>query len=53
LLQAAREKTVTPELVAEVESAPRPADVRYLSEEIPKAIQQTCKGERVTKIVRA
>ena len=54
LLQAVKEETVTPALVAEVESAAAAADVKYLSEEIPKAVQQTLQGvERVTKIVRA
>jgi signal transduction histidine kinase len=54
LLQAVKQKAVTPDLLAEVESAAATADVNYLSEEIPMAIQQTLQGvERVTKIVRA
>ncbi|MGB9624211.1 MAG: PAS domain S-box protein [Phycisphaerae bacterium] len=54
LLDACRQGTVTPGLVAEVEAAVRAADLEYLSGEIPKAIEQSLEGvNRVAKIVRA
>ena len=54
LLTAAKEGKVSPELLAEVEEAVKKADVDYLMEEIPLAIQQTLEGvERVSSIVRA
>ena len=54
LLSASKVGTVTPELMSEVEAAIEEADVDYLLEEIPKAIQQSLAGvERVARIVRA
>lgn len=54
LLAAAKAGAVSPELVAEVEAASAAADVEYLIEEIPKAIDQSLQGvRRVAKIVGA
>jgi PAS domain S-box-containing protein len=54
LLQAAKEGTVEQQIVAEVEATLKQADVEYLREEIPQAIDQSLDGiERVAKIVRA
>ncbi|MFQ5731527.1 MAG: PAS domain S-box protein [Planctomycetaceae bacterium] len=54
LLQAAKNGTVDEQLVAEVEATLEQADVEYLREEIPQAIDQSLDGvERVAKIVRA
>jgi PAS domain S-box-containing protein len=54
LLAAAKQGTVTPELIAEVEGAAAAADVDYLAVEIPKAIEQSLQGvKRVAKIVGA
>ena len=54
LLTAARQGTVPQELVTEVESAVASADLEYLVEEIPKAIEQSLEGvHRVSKIVGA
>jgi signal transduction histidine kinase len=54
LLHAAKDGNPTEDLVAEVEAAVRQADVDYLKEEVPKAIQQSLEGiERVANIVRA
>ena len=54
LLQAAKNGTVTDALIAEVEESLRQADVDYLAEEIPRAIQQSLEGiDRVSSIVRA
>ncbi len=54
LLDALRENRVTPELLQSTEEALKKADVDYLIEEIPKAIEQSLQGvERVAKIVRA
>jgi len=54
LLEAARVGSAPPELVAAVEKAIDEADMEYLSEEIPVAIQQSLEGiARVAKIVRA
>ncbi len=54
LLQAAKDGSVDQQLVAEVEAALQQADVEYLTEEIPQAIDQSLDGvERVAKIVRA
>jgi signal transduction histidine kinase len=50
----ARRGQVTPKVVAEVEAAITVAELDYLSEEIPKAIQQSLDGvQRVATIVRA
>jgi PAS domain S-box-containing protein len=54
LLAAVKEGTDTASLVAEVEVAAKAADVEYLEEEIPKAIEQSLQGvKRVAKIVGA
>ncbi len=54
LLEAGRTGSLTPELVAEVDAAEKEADVEYLMEETPKAIQQSLEGvDRVAKIVRS
>ena len=52
LYHAAAAGTVPPELLIAVESSVATADVGYLSEEIPKAIEQSLQGvQRVSKIV--
>jgi two-component system NtrC family sensor kinase len=54
LLKATKSKSVRPEMVAEVDSAIDEADMEYLSEEIPLALQQSLEGvSRVAEIVRA
>jgi PAS domain S-box-containing protein len=54
LLQACKAGTVSPQLIAEQEAAVAAADVDYLLEEVPKAIQQSLDGiARVSKIVQA
>jgi PAS domain S-box-containing protein len=54
LLVAAKQGSISPELLAEVEAAAVTADVEYLAEEIPKAIEQSLQGvSRVVKIVGA
>jgi len=54
LLSAAKEGSVTKELAAEVEEAVQRADMEYLTEEIPKAIDESLSGvERIASIVRA
>ncbi len=54
LLDALRENRVTPELLQSTEEVLKKADVDYLIEEIPKAVEQSLQGvERVAKIVRA
>jgi len=54
LLQAARQQEVTPELVAATTVAIEAADIAYLTQEVPKSIEQTLQGvARVAKIVRA
>ncbi|MFH1277856.1 MAG: ATP-binding protein [Candidatus Eisenbacteria bacterium] len=54
LLRAARESAVTQDVIAEVESAREAADVEYLIDELPKAIEQSSDGiSRVSSIVRA
>jgi len=54
LLSACKKGSATPELVEEVESEVKAADLEYISEEIPKAIGQTLEGiDRVATIVRA
>jgi PAS domain S-box-containing protein len=54
LLEAAKRGKVNSELVAEIEAAARGADIEYLAEEIPKAIEQSLEGvDRVASIVRA
>jgi signal transduction histidine kinase len=54
LLEAAKQGTLTDELVAEVDRAVRDADLDYLTAEVPKAIGQSLEGiEHVANIVRA
>ncbi len=54
LLAAARAGTVTAELLDQVEEVIRAADLEFLLEEIPKAVDQSLEGtERVSKIVRS
>lgn len=54
LLQAAKKGEVTESLIQDVETAVEEADLNYLVEEIPTAIEQTLEGvERVSKIVRS
>jgi len=54
LLAAAKQNTLTPELLEHVEETLMASDVEYLLEQVPKAIQETLEGvERVTQIVRA
>ncbi len=54
LLKAVREGAVTEELIAEVEEAVRSADMEFLAEEVPKAIDESLDGiERIASIVRA
>jgi PAS domain S-box-containing protein len=54
LLQAVKSDGVTADLIAEVEQDIDAADVDFLLEEIPAAIQQTLEGvHRIGKIVRA
>jgi PAS domain S-box-containing protein len=54
LLAAARQGSISPELLDEVEAAAAAADVEYLLTEIPKAIDQSLQGvQRVAKIVGA
>ena len=54
LIDAAQQGTVAQEFAEEVGAAREEADVDYLVEEIPRAIQQSLEGVgRVSKIVRA
>jgi len=54
LLAAVRQNALTPELFESAEKLQKAADVDYLCQQIPQAIQETLEGiERVTKIVRA
>jgi PAS domain S-box-containing protein len=54
LLQACKQQAITPELLANLESARQTADLPYLMQEVPKAIDQSLEGvERVATIVRA
>jgi signal transduction histidine kinase len=54
LLQAAKEGHIDQPLLAEVEAALLRADIEYLREEVPLAIEQSLSGiGRVAKIVRA
>ncbi len=54
LIAAARENRLTPDLLASTEAALEKADIDYLVEEIPKAIEQSLQGvERVAKIIQA
>jgi signal transduction histidine kinase len=54
LLKTAKEGEISQKVIAEVERTEDNTDLEYLSEEIPKAIQQSLEGiDRVAKIVRA
>ncbi len=54
LLKAIKAGAETDNLVKEAEAALEEADIDYITEEIPKAIQQSLEGlDRVTHIVRA
>ena len=54
LLAAVKSDTLTSELVGRLEDGLEEADVDYLMQEIPPAIEQTLEGvERIGKIVRA
>ena len=54
LLEAAKSDALTPELIGRLEDSIEEADVDYLIEEIPPAIEQTLAGvDRIGKIVRA
>jgi signal transduction histidine kinase len=54
LLKAATAGPVSSELITEVENSVDEADIEYLLEEIPTAIQQSLEGvDRVSRIVRA
>ena len=54
LLDAFRDNRMTAELLLATEQVLKKADVDYLIEEIPKAVEQSLQGvERVAKIVRA
>ncbi len=53
-LEHAKQGSVSEEQIAEMEEAIQNADLEYLLEEIPKAIDQSLEGlDRVAKIVRA
>ena len=54
LLDAAKDKQVTPDMIEQLEEDIKQTDIEYLSEEIPEAIEQSLDGiQRVAKIVRA
>jgi signal transduction histidine kinase len=54
LLEAAREDKITPELISQTTSAVDEADIEYLQEEIPTAIEQSLEGiGRISRIVLA
>jgi len=54
LLAAAKQNAITPELLKRVEETLVAADVEYLFQQVPQAIQETLEGvERVATIVRA
>ncbi len=54
LLSECKQGHVMPELIADIEAAVKAADVEYLQEEVPRAIQQALEGvERVATIVGA
>ncbi len=53
LYEACKKGTTTPKLLNEINAAIKEADLEYLTEEIPKAINQSIEGlSRVAKIVR-
>ena len=54
LLDAAKNNTISPALITELEETLEEVDWQYLSEEIPQTISQSKEGvQRVSKIVRA
>jgi two-component system NtrC family sensor kinase len=54
LLEHAKNNSLKPELITHTEEILKTADLVFLSEQIPSAIQETLEGvDRVTKIVRA
>ncbi len=54
LLEAAKQGKVTQEVIEAVETATETADVEYLAEEIPTAVEQSLEGVgRISTIVRA
>ncbi|MFQ5741939.1 MAG: PAS domain S-box protein, partial [Acidobacteriota bacterium] len=54
LLQAAAEEPVDPHLLAEAKKIAGEADVEYLMEEVPQALEQSMEGGRkITEIVQA
>lgn len=54
VLKAAAQNEVTPELLHEARETAQSTDFEYLTQEVPKAVQQALEGvDRVAKIVRA
>ena len=54
LLAAVKDRTVSDVMIKEMETTIEEADIPYLSEEIPNAIEQSLEGiHRVSKIVRS
>jgi signal transduction histidine kinase len=54
LIQAAKRNDLTPELLVRAEEMSQAADLKYLSQQVPAAINQSLEGiSRITKIVRA
>jgi signal transduction histidine kinase len=54
LAEACRTSVIAAELLAEVDAAAQEADVEFLIQEIPKAIEQSLEGtERISKIVQS
>jgi PAS domain S-box-containing protein len=54
LVEACHSGTATADLLAEVEASAKEADVDYLIQEIPKALNQALEGtERISKIVQS
>ena len=54
MLKVCKNGGITAEIVQEIENVEKEVDLDYLTEEIPKAIQQSLDGvDRVAKIVRA
>jgi signal transduction histidine kinase len=54
MLDAAKNGGITPDLIKEVDASTEEADLEYLAEEIPSAIDQSLEGiTRISNIVRA
>lgn len=54
LFESAREGKVNEEIIKEVEKEVEDADLEYLTDEVPKAIQQSLEGvSRIAKIVQS